>query len=463
MGTISIERSTEVPDLDKFEDYLKGLIPQNMLKRSFMALNTQLDLVRELLQQRRIPKSGWGDDIIAFFLKLLSMMDVDKDLENVRVGEREARVASPLTSELASGFCHGVGRSGALLAPQPKAPGASVLYELSNILALDAMKRFGAPNLKSAIVIPMATGMSIALTLATVRDSTNGGQNVVVYPRIDHDSPLKALSLVNMKPRTVEGKVYGDAVRVPPEDVTKAIDDQCCAILSTTTFFPPREQDSIKEIARIASEKNIFHVINNAYGVQSREIMREINLAMNAGRVDAVIQSTDKNFLTPVGGAIVASPDEKFVEKVASHYAGRASSAPIYQFLAAILSLGIDKYEKLRDIQQLNKKLLQKLLAEMADSLGERLLNTNNPIASAMTISRVDPSVLGGILYSLRLSGPRVVPAGNWGSCCNNYPCQYVVMNAAIGSQENDITLAVEKLRQGINQTLKKKIQGKST
>jgi O-phospho-L-seryl-tRNASec:L-selenocysteinyl-tRNA synthase len=228
-------------------------------------------------------------------------------------------------------------------------------------------------------------------------------------------------------------------------------------VLSTTTFFPPRETDSIKEIAKIASEKNVFHIINNAYGVQSREIMREIRTAIDAGRVDAIVQSTDKNFLTPVGGAIIASPDDKFVEKASSHYCGRASASPIYQFLAAVLSLGIDGYEKLRSIQESNRALLQKHLSNLAGSSGERLLSSRNPIACAMTITRTDPDALAGVLYSLRLSGPRVVASGSWGSCCDNYPYSYVVMNAAIGSSESDISRAIEKLKEGINQVLTKK------
>lgn len=37
--------------------------------------------------------------------------------------------------------------------------------------------------------------------------------------------------------------------------------------------------------------------------------------AMAVGRVDAVVQSTDKNFLVPVGGAVVCGPDATFIEQ----------------------------------------------------------------------------------------------------------------------------------------------------
>jgi O-phospho-L-seryl-tRNASec:L-selenocysteinyl-tRNA synthase len=299
--------------------------------------------------------------------------------------------------------------------------------------------------------------MSIALALAAARDTSGVERNVVVFPRVDHDSPLKAIDLVNLRPCVVEGSLHGDAVRIPIDKVAEAVDKRCVAILSTTTFFPPREADSIVDIARIASEQNVFHIINNAYGVQSRDIMREIQSAINAGKVDAIIQSTDKNFLTPVGGAIIASPDETFIDRIASKYAGRASASPIYQFLASILSTGIEGYEKLRANQESRRKLLEKLLRETADLQGERLLEVKSPIACAMTITKTNPSILGGILYNLRLSGPRVISKGSQGSCCKDYPYSYVVMNAAIGSGNIDITEAVRKLKEGMLQAQAKK------
>ena len=44
--------------------------------------------------------------------------------------------------------------------------------------------------------------------------------------------------------------------------------------------------------------------------------------AHRQGRVDAFIQSTDKNFLVPVGGSVVASCSEAFVKEVAQTYPG---------------------------------------------------------------------------------------------------------------------------------------------
>ena len=40
------------------------------------------------------------------------------------------------------------------------------------------------------------------------------------------------------------------------------------------------------------------------------------------GRVDAFVQSTDKNFLVPVGGAIIAGFDKGLVERISRMYPG---------------------------------------------------------------------------------------------------------------------------------------------
>jgi aspartate aminotransferase-like enzyme len=71
--------------------------------------------------------------------------------------------------------------------------------------------------------------------------------------------------------------------------------------------FAPRAHDRLEALARLAQQHGVGHVVNNAYGVISRTCMGSITAAAAAGRVDAVVQSTDKNFMVPVGGAIVAT------------------------------------------------------------------------------------------------------------------------------------------------------------
>jgi len=435
------------------ENLLKHTIPKHVLHHGLFVVQSKLEPMRLLFEQRRVPEEGWEDDVIDFLFTLLSWMDTDKDPKGVRIGEREARVSSPFISKLAHGFCHGVGRSGNITAPQPKAAGTSLIYFFTNKLALDMLQRAGAPNLKSACVLPLATGMTIGLAAAVAGDDTR--KREVVYPRVDHRSPLKGMQLVRMKVKIVDAEILGDAVRVPTNKLSEAVSEETAAIVSTTTFFPPREPDDVKAIAKLAADEDIFHIINNAYGVQSRRIMKLIQGAIDAGRVDLVVQSTDKNFLTPVGGSIVASPNSSFAEKVSKMYAGRASAAPIIQFLAAMLSLGIKGYEVLRDEQERNRDFLEKCLKEVAEKHSERLLNVFNPIAVAMTLANHEAKKVGYNMYTLRVTGPRVLEETDFGVCCRKYHSPYITMNAAIGSTEKDIRLATSRLDRALKQAEK--------
>lgn len=434
----------------EIESLLKATTPNHFLLHGLNVLDEKLKPIKVLLEQRRVPDEGIEDDVIEIFLKFLSLMDTDKDPLAARVGEREARVASKLVSSLSAGFNHGVGCSGELIAPQPKAPGSSIMYYFSNKLALDALRRFGLPNIKSAFVMPLATGMTLALTLSAIREKT--GKFEVIYPRVDHKSPLKAMRLAGMKVKTLDGIIFGDAVRIPVEDVENAVTNETAVIMSTTTFFPPREPDRIKEIAKIAEAAGVFHIINNAYGIQSREIMRMIRGAIDAGRVDVIIQSTDKNFLTPVGGSVIASPNKEFLELVSKSYVGRATAAPIVQFLAAILTLGVKGYEKLRDEQESNRRLLGERLQDLARKHGERVLDVYNPIAAAVTLTKKkNVRRVGGHLYNLRVMGPHVFEATDFGVCCPKYEVPYVTMNAAIGCKKEDIEIAVQRLDEALS------------
>lgn len=77
----------------------------------------------------------------------------------------------------------------------------------------------------------------------------------------------------------------------------------------------------------LCARLSVPHVVNNAYGVQSSKCMHLIQEATRVGRVDAFVQSTDKNFLVPVGGAVVSSSMSKdVVQQVAQTYPGEVYS-----------------------------------------------------------------------------------------------------------------------------------------
>ena len=452
-------------NFDKIIDYFKSSqIPENMLNRGQIVLDNFLKPIQILFEQKNVPKEPWSDDQIEFLLQALANMDTDKDSQAARVGEREARIASNLHLKTSGGFCHGVGRSGFLTAPQPKAPGGSIMYNLSNYLARNFLKSFGLPNIKSAIVVPLCTGMSLTLCISALKPDWNKEEmlkkRTVIVPQLDHNSILKALDIAGVKAKIVKGKIMGDAVRIPIEDIKNSLDPDCFAVISATSFFPPREYDNIKEISKFAKDNDLTHIVINAYGVQSPEWMSLIRSAIDAGRIDAIIQSTDKNFLTPIGGAVIASPEKEKILKISQSYAGRASATPIVNFLISMLSLGISKYQKLLDEQQQNRKLLEEKMNELAVKLDERVLNIFNPVAVAISLRNLKKDQLyslGGALYNLRVTGPRVFDPTEkaFGTCCDAYPTPYIVMNAAIGASANDIITAVERLEKAYNQVIK--------
>ncbi len=453
-------------DFNKIIDYFKSTsIPQNMLDRGQLVLNNFLKPMKTLFEQRNVPQKPWSEGQIEFLLQMLSNMDTDKDDKASRVGEREARIASSLHLKTSSGFCHGIGRSGFLTAPQPKAPGGSIMYELSNYLALNFLRKFGMSNIKKAIVVPQCTGMSLALCLGALRPNWDKknliNKRTVIVPQIDHKSLIKAINLMGMRIKTVEGKIFGDAVRIPIEDIEASLDSDCFAVISLTSFFPPREHDNIKEISKFAKKNDLVHIIINAYGVQSPEWMKLIRVGIDAGRIDAIIQSTDKNVLTPVGGAIIASPSEEIITKISQAYAGRASAAPIVNFLISMLSLGIEGYQKLLREQQDNRKLLENQLKGVAEKINEKILDVFNPVAVAVSLNNLKKEqlfALGGALYNLRVTGPRVYNPEEsvFGTCCTEYITPYIVMNAAIGATSEDIVSAVERFEKAYDQITQK-------
>jgi hypothetical protein len=126
-----------------------------------------------------------------------------------------------------------------------------------------------------------------------------------------------------------------------------------------------------------------------------------------------------------------------------------------------MLSLGVKGYERMLVEQQRNRKLLEEKLRNLAQKLNERILEIFNPVAVAMSLNnlkREHLTALGGALYNLRVTGPRVYNPREkvFGTCCEVYNQPYIVMNAAIGAQSKDILLAIERLEKAYTQIRKK-------
>lgn len=328
----------------------------------------------------------------------------------------------------------------------------------------------------------------------------------VVWSRIDQKSCFKAISAAGLQPVVVELKAVegSDALGTDINGIRAAVErvssDQVLCIFTTTSTFAPRVPDSVDDVAVLAAELKVPHVINNAYGLQCSKCCHLIETGCRRGRVDAFVQSTDKNFLVPVGGAIVAAPHSQLVERVCSLYPGRASMSPLLDLFITLLSLGSAGWKRLLQERKENFAWFQERFAQTAENQGLSLLRCPaNRISLAVNLSPLAESLeskgfgdvdhltfLGSALFTRRVSGPRVVlcalPAascsgtpeateafGNglaassvkfrgkyaksidgitfesYGAHANTYPCCYLTAACALGATQSEMEAFLER------------------
>lgn len=459
---------------------------------------------KSLFVNRRLPEKGWSDIQIQHFLFILSTLDTNAKIpvsskqqpDDDRwcgVGEREGRVYSSLVLNRHFGLSHGIGRSGDITEPQPKAVGSSVMAKLTLLLTMDAIRR-GSGLLKDhaakyGILLPLCTGMSMALTLSSLK-TMKKNRSVVLWSRIDQKSCFKAIQSAGLECVLVPTKLNGDQVETDVETLQNLLilhRDSILAVITTTSCFAPRIPDKVDEVAKLCSKHDVFHLINNAYGLQSSQTSKLINRACVVGRVDAIVCSTDKNFLVPVGGAIVLSPSEIVVQTIGKIYAGRASASPLVDLFITLLSMGLSGY------RDLLKKRCQQLasfpasLKMIAEKHGETLMQCpSNDISFGITLNCIvrkqkddeteedymkatssETSRLGAMLFSRCVSGTRVVPRGvsktlgglelqGFGSSFHQYPHSYMTAACAIGLEDSEIDEFLKRLDKTLNEFRKK-------
>ena len=458
----------------KNQQLAAALVDPSYVAQGADALKSFDNLVTVLLSQRNLPDEGWSDGDIERLLLQLSAMDSNNFPGQASVGEREARVFSKLVYRRHFGLGHGIGRSGDVAAVQPKAAGSSLINKLTNCLMLQAIRTAGILRAKAALVLPLATGMSIALCLLTIRqriqaENQQSSAEYVVWARLDQKACVKAIYTAGFKVAVVPTIVNGDAVQTDLEKMRAIIDEigvgKIAAVISTTSCFAPRIADDVEAISRLCKESSLAHVVNNAYGLQVSKYCHMINEACRHGRIDYVVQSTDKNLMVPVGGAIVCSPTKARVEELALNYPGRASVAPILDVFITLLSMGKNGFMELLKKRKEVCQYLISSLESLAAETGERLLKTSrgNKISFAFTLSSVrEPTALGAHLFLRRISGARVVQPGasktivnthftGWGSSNDAYPTAYVTAAASIGMDFSDVDGFVAKLRSALN------------
>ncbi|KAL2078949.1 hypothetical protein ACEWY4_024693 [Coilia grayii] len=443
------------------------IVSSSYIRQGSQARRGHEQLIRVLLEQGKCPEEGWSESTIELFLNELAVMDSNNFLGNCGVGEREGRVASSLVARRHYRLIHGIGRSGDIAAIQPKAAGSSLLNKLTNSVVLDIIRQAGVRSASSCFVVPMATGMSLTLCFLTLRHRRPGAR-YILWPRIDQKSCFKAMVTAGFEPVVIENVLEGDELRTDLEAVQRKIEElgkgNILCVHSTTSCFAPRVPDRLEELAVICAKHDIPHVVNNAYGVQSSKCMHLIQQGARVGRIDAFVQSLDKNFMVPVGGAIIAGFDEDFIKEISKMYPGRASASPSLDVLITLLTLGASGYRKLLSERKEMYNHLAKELGTLAQQHGERLLHTpHNPISLAMSLSGLqahsDQAVtqLGSMLFTRQVSGARVVPLGveqtvsghvfrGFMSHAEAYPCPYLNAASAIGITRADVELCTKRL-----------------
>ncbi|RXN20638.1 O-phosphoseryl-tRNA(Sec) selenium transferase [Labeo rohita] len=427
------------------------LVSSSYVRQGLQARRGHEQLIRVLLQQGKCPEEGWSESTIELFLNELAVMDSNNFLGNCGVGEREGRVASGLVARRHYRLIHGIGRSGDIAAVQPKAAGSSLLNKITNSVVLDVLKFTGVRSVSTCFVVPMATGMSLTLCFLTLRHRRPGAR-YILWPRIDQKSCFKSMVTAGFEPVVIENVLEGDELRTNMEEVERKIEELGA------------ENILLEELAVLCAKHDIPHIVNNAYGMQSSKCMHLIQQGARVGRIDAFVQSLDKNFMVPVGGAIIAGFDENFIKEISKMYPGRASASPSLDVLITLLTLGANGYKKLlAERKELYGHLAQELSA-LAERHGERLLHTpHNPISLAMSLNHLQThstaavTQLGSMLFTRQVSGARVVPLGveqtvsghtfrGFMSHTDAYPCPYLNAASAIGITKDDITLCIKRL-----------------
>uniref|UniRef100_A0AAX7U4P0 O-phosphoseryl-tRNA(Sec) selenium transferase n=1 Tax=Astatotilapia calliptera TaxID=8154 RepID=A0AAX7U4P0_ASTCA len=433
------------------------IVSPSYIRQGSQARRGHEQLIRQLLEQGKCPEEGWSESTVELFLSELAVMDSNNFLGNCGVGEREGRVASSLVARRHYRLIHGIGRSGDIAAIQPKAAGSSLLNKLTNSVVLDVLKLAGVRSVASCFVVPMATGMSLTLCFLTLRHRRPKAR-YIIWPRIDQKSCFKSMITAGFEPVVVENVLEGDELRTDLEAVERKIEElgaeNILCVHSTTSCFAPRVPDRLEELSSLCSKHDIPHIVNNAYGVQSSKCMHLIQQGARVGRIDAFVQSLDKNFMVPVGGAIIAGFDESFIQEISKMYPGRASASPSLDVLITLLTLGVCGYKKYLSERKMFTDFTM-LLSLPAMSLDGLQANSDKAVTQ-----------LGSMLFTRQVSGARVIPLGKeqtvsghtfrgFMSHSESYPCPYLNAASAVGITREDVTVCIKRLDKCLK-TLKK-------
>jgi len=465
-----------------FYDYL----PKNLIILSNNAHNQMIKKFNRLVAEGRLPEEGFNSYEIDFMLKQFSVMDSNNIPMKIGVGEREGRVYSEMINQRYYGLSHGIGRSGELLCIQPKAAGSSLMHKLTHKLTKSALETIGIGCIGDILLLPFATGMALTLCFLTLKLKKPNAKYIILL-RIDQKTCIKCIYTAGLEPIIIENKVTDledKTTGVGPletnidhlNDVLKNynLDDILC-IMSVSSCFAPREPDDIVKIGNIARQNNLYHVVNNAYGLQCKKTIDMLNKANKSNLVDIVVQSTDKNFMVPVGGSLIYSTDKNIIKDVSENYPGRASANCVLDMFITLTNMGKSGLTQLLKTRKKNFDLLKMELTLLANELDEKvILNVRNKISIAFTIKHLGSKAndFGAWLFNCGVMGARVVTrdekkktvvktklsnlGGHTDDEYEGFP--YITIAAAIGGSEQEIKEFVKVFRKTYTE-MKNKIE----
>lgn len=247
--------------------------------------------------------------------------------------------------------------------------------------------------------------------------------------------------------------------------------EQIVCIFSCTSCFAPRATDNVIQLAALAATSDIPHLINNAYGLTSSYCVHQIERACRTGRVDMYVQSTDKNFMVPVGGAIVASPTASVISELAKMYPGRGSSSQTLDLLMTLLAMGRKGYLGLREERKSNFEYLKDRLKTFSESRSKVTVieSKDNRISIALALDIAADDVvtaIGAKLFKRHVMGVRAVPRRtrvtvegvtfeSWGNHTDDPSMPaYLTVAAAIGMKREEVDLFLDKLKEVLKEVV---------
>eukprot|EP00924_Labyrinthula_sp_SR-Ha-C_P009987 snap_masked-scaffold_21-processed-gene-5.83-mRNA-1 protein AED:0.02 eAED:0.02 QI:0/-1/0/1/-1/1/1/0/456 len=432
----------------------RKILPTNplLLYDAYEFLSGKRQRIRLLFEEGTFPEFGWEQMEIERLLMSLSSLD-SNNLGSVGAGEREGRVFSSIVSRRNFGLAHGIGRSGTVNAIQPKAAGSSLILQTAKRALQKFLRRtLGFSNLSDLLILPSATGVCLLFTLLHLKALCSKRANKILLSRIDQKTVKKVVLSSNLECIELPLDKFDEYLQLNPKTVEESLKshgDEVVAVVVVTSCFAPRVPDPVIEIAKLCNKYNKPLVINNAYGLQCTRICHEVNLALVECEDVVVVQSTDKNFMVPVGGGIIFSNKKELVEGINKTYPGRASMSPVLDLFVTFLEMGTQGYVNIRKSRKALIPYLVHSLESVVEKYDQRLLKSSkNTISFAVSLDfpNVPVKEFGSMLWKRGVSGARVVVDGEYGSSYNSYGLNYFTIACAIGMSKEDIDELMKKL-----------------